>query len=246
MPTTLSATPYRYHHDRYYYGYNHCCSYHGHYGPRVSVGAGYRSRNNTLGYIFLGLLGLYVIHEIFDDDGYERHSYPERVNNTPSQRVIIQPKQVNYYGSADINQYYFGQNEGWEALDNQNYLKAMRIFAIQSQQNLSSGVPKIGFALATAANGELERGIWSMQRALKQDPNALEKIRAHNHSKQLLNQIHFSYEQSAQLDNQQSHFMMAAISYMNNEFMMAAEEISLGGNDLSTNKLATIIDSKIN
>ena len=236
-PGNLSA--YGGHHYGHHYGYRG-------YGSGVHVGVHHHSHNDTLGYVVLGLLGLYVLHEIFDNR-HSNHRYPATKHQVPypTYQYKNPPKYLpaRYQYSREIDDYSFSEIAGWEALNNGNHQTAMRIFAIQSQQAPGNGIPKIGFALSAAATGELERGIWSMQKALKYDPYSLTNVSFADESKLLLDDIHSKYQQKSESTSNREYyyFMMATISYLNNDMETARKELSLSGDDKSTLNLAKLI-----
>jgi hypothetical protein len=152
------------------HGYHHY-GHHGHYG----FSAHYSSHGGigTAGYVILGLFGAVLLsHLLSDRDDRYRGVYQR---STAYQRpVIYQPPAppVKRYSPN----YHYGSHEGWNALSGGNAGFALDIFAIQSQEDMGNGVPRIGFALAAAANGELDRGARAMRKAISIDPDALNSI----------------------------------------------------------------------
>ncbi|MEE9552247.1 MAG: hypothetical protein V3V89_04295, partial [Gammaproteobacteria bacterium] len=164
------AVAYGGHHSGYgyqHYGHNGHHSYSGHYSHHGDIG--------TAGYVILGILGVAILSSIISSSNhYEQKRYhnpygyqPPQSYNRPS-RVSVKPP--SYSSKVRKPVYSYESNEGWNLLTKGNARHALDIFAIQSQQDLNSGIPKVGFALAAAANGEMDRGIRTMRKAIKVDP----------------------------------------------------------------------------
>ena len=66
---------------------------------------------------------------------------------------------------------------GWTQLADGQYAQALSIFTTEAQSHPTKGVPKVGYALAAAATGNLERGVWAMQRAFRTDPDSIQYIK---------------------------------------------------------------------
>lgn len=228
-----------------YGGYgHHGYGYHHGYGHGARVGVHHHSHNNTLGYIVLGLLGLYVLHEIFDDDDrYDRYPAPRRVE-TPPYRPAPRSTQYNVikHSSSNINDYQYNDNAGWDALIDGHNQTAMTVFAIQSQQQLTSGIPKVGFALAAASNGELERAAWSMHKAVKHDPFALNQVKQQANLDKLVTNLKQQYQLAAatQRQTEHYHFMLASLSYLQSDLVAMKTHLGRSGESQSTRNLAKL------
>lgn len=64
----------------------------------------------------------------------------------------------------------------WRLLAAGRYTDAVSAFAYESEQDPELGEPRIGYALAAAARGDLASGVWAMRRACRYEPAALEQI----------------------------------------------------------------------
>jgi len=66
--------------------------------------------------------------------------------------------------------------DNWDALAQGAYRHALRGFGDAATAAPRTGKPKVGYALAAALGGDLDRGAWAMKRALRADPEALEYL----------------------------------------------------------------------
>ncbi|MDX1519130.1 MAG: hypothetical protein R3318_03335, partial [Gammaproteobacteria bacterium] len=196
----------------------------------------------------LGLLGVAVLSHILDNDRYYRSRPVARSEPLPEyRRSTHRPApylRMNKTAGADRTPIY-GSHEGWQALDNNEPGKAMQIFAVQSQQNLHSGVPKVGFALAAASKGELERGIWSMRKAVARDPGALDQVVIDADLHQLINDLSAKYQSEPATGTPGSYrsFMIAALSYLQRDIPTARTHIASADNSRSSHNLRSLIES---
>jgi len=161
----------------YHYGYGHGYGYHGygHYSHHGHIG--------TAGYVFIGILGIAILSHILHNDNYGYRHYRESYSYKQPKiyRPSTHPGQISVYDKTITKPVYsYSNNEGWDWLAKGNADYALDIFAIQSQQNLNSGIPKVGFAIAAATNGEMDRATRAMRKAIRVDAAALDKININN------------------------------------------------------------------
>lgn len=219
------------------HGYHHY-GHHGHYG----LSAHYSSHGGigTAGYVILGLFGAVLLSHILSDRDdryrgvYQRSpAYPQPVTYRPP------APQVRY--SAPV--YRYGTHEGWDALSGGNAGFALDIFAIQSQEDMGNGVPRVGFALAAAANGELDRGARAMRKALSIDPYALNDIQVTNELRLVIDMLAEEYTAALQHQGQgfDYSFMVATLSYLKQDFSTASEVITNADQSQSANNLRQIL-----
>ena len=231
-----------------YYGRHHYGHGHGHYGAHFSYHS--HGHASALGYALLGLTGVVLLAHLFNrsDDYYHRrydnpYGYQPSVVKAPA-RQIVYPVQQNVVAKKRIIPRY-GSNDGWESLYRGDTEQAVNIFAVQSQQQLDSGIPKIGFALAVSINGDLDRGTRSMRRALRVDTDAIRKIQINNNLDTRLARLANEY-QTRMHENFDNSFMVAAISYLQQNYMHANDAIitaiASGDMDQSTLMLQELID----
>lgn len=196
----------------HYYGYhnyphNYHRRHHGHY----------RHGSSNVGYIILGVLGAAVLAHILTKD---------RVESTPP---IIKNKQPVVYNKPVPKKktYHYNDHEDWDWLAQGNMTRALDIFAVQSQQRLNSGIPKIGFALAAASHGENERAARAMRKALRVDAFALNKINTIHIKTELENlSRHYGIISDSETTNSDNAFMLATLSYLQQDYVTANKLIS--------------------
>lgn len=63
--------------------------------------------------------------------------------------------------------------DGWQALSRYESTTAINAFKAQSSKDPNASVPKIGFALATALQGEADKALWALNLALIADTSDL-------------------------------------------------------------------------
>ncbi len=64
----------------------------------------------------------------------------------------------------------------WKVLADGNYTSARDMFVTEIGADADAGVPKLGFALASAAMGDLETGTWAIKRAFENDPESVSDV----------------------------------------------------------------------
>ena len=218
----------------YHYGYHHEYGHHGGIG--------------TAGYVVLGILGAVLLSHILNDDNYRHERYRKAdVYQKPKTYHSPSPAYPSSYPRNIAEPVYsYNKNEGWHSLARGNAKHALDIFAIQSQQDLNSGIPKVGFSIAAAANGEMDRGIRAMRKAIKIDPESLNNITI---NKDLETKIDFLNEEyksilknkDAQADQS---FMIAALSYLQQDYTTAKNILKENDQNQSTNNLRALLNNK--
>jgi hypothetical protein len=229
---------YGYHYGHGFHGHHH--GFHARYGHHGGFG--------TAGAVVLGLLGIAVLAHVLDDDHYDRRSRVARSKPLPAYpRLDTAPQPYPRVDQHPASPPGYESSEGWSSLIKGDADKAMTIFAVLSQQDLNSGVPKVGFALATAANNELERAIWSMHRALKQDPEALNLIPLDSEMENLIGDLKQTYHNRAKKMTGPSHeaFMTAALAYLQQDYATAQSRILEASPTAGTENLQHLIAARL-
>ena len=234
------------------HGYgHHGYSHYGHHG----YGVHYSSHGHigTAGYVFLGILGVAVLSQIFNNDNYrDRHYHKPYSYNQPTYRQSrtytppAQPRRVTVDDRINEKQIFtYADNEGWDWLAKGNAEYALDIFAIQSQQNLNSGIPKIGFAIAAAAKGDMDRATRAMRKAIRIDATALDKININN-IKPTIERLseYYKLNLNTNKNNIDTAFMIAVLSYLKQDYATANNLISVNDQSQSTNNLRELIIKK--
>ena len=216
------------------YGYYGNYGFSAHYGGHGDIG--------TAGYVILGLFSAVLLSQLLSSDDYGTRGIYQR---SPAYQPTYQrPVQTVTYAPYRGPVYSYGSHEGWDALTQRNISKAMDIFAVQSQQDLYSGIPRVGFAIATAANGELDRGIRSMRKALRIDPAALDYIRLNDALDELIYFMNEDYKLALQ-DNEDKvdlSIMISALSYLQQDYATANDTIADSDQSESANNLRKLIE----
>lgn len=240
----------------YHYGYGLSYGYHGyrHYGNHgVGYSAYYSQHGNigTAGYVFLGILGVAVLSQILDNNNdryrYARkyRTYEQPTYNKPRPYILqTQPRRISIREKSKPV-YIYSNNEGWDWLAKGNASYALDIFAIQSQQNMNSGIPKVGFAIAAATNGEMDRATRAMRKAIRLDATALDKININNIRSRIET---LSEDYKLMLNNNENNpdnsFMVAALSYLQQDYAIAGNLIAEDDHSQSANNLRELIAKK--
>jgi len=209
-----------------HHGGHHGHSHHGHSG-----------HYDGLGYFFLGVAGIVLLSHILnssDTYGDRRYKNPYGSRHSGSyhkpSHARVHQLPVRTISSSPLT--IFGEDAGWDSLTNGNAKQALDIFAIQSQQNLDSGIPKVGFAIAATVNGDTARGTRMMRKAIRTDPSALTKVSANKNIATTVDYLAMKipkeiqsapqrFEQSADLS-----FMLAALSYLKQDYVKANDVIN--------------------
>ena len=143
---------YRHQRHRYYGG--HYGHRYGHYGKGLLGG-------------FLGLFG----HRGSDDRSRTQHDDSKPRNDT---RGLGYDSGSSAPADTSHNApNHSSKGQGWEELANGSYSAARSIFAAEVQRRPERGTPKVGYALAAAAGGDLVRSSWAMRRAFRIDPSSI-------------------------------------------------------------------------
>ncbi len=139
----------------------------------------------------------------------------------------------------------YNENEGWERLAKGNADYALDIFAVQSQQNLNSGKPKVGFAIAAATMGEKERANRAMRKAVRIDANTLNSVDI-NTIEPTIKQLTENYQPNKNNTNDTDNsFMMATLPYLKQDYATANTLIAENDQSQSANKLRELLKSKL-
>ena len=231
-----------YHFGYSHYGYSYN-AHHGHYSHHGHIG--------TAGYVFLGILGVAVLSQILNNDNYRYRHYRRPYSyNQPTYRQSRPYNPPTRSGRVSTNNksraktiYDYSDNEGWDWLAKGNADYALDIFAIQSQQNLNSGIPKVGFAIAAAANNEMDRATRAMRKAIRIDADALDKININN-IKPIIDTLTENYKLLSNKNNTNNAFMVAVLSYLNQDYSTANNLIAENDKSQSANNLRKLIVKK--
>ncbi|MBN45580.1 MULTISPECIES: hypothetical protein [unclassified Methylophaga] len=120
-----------------------------------------RPRHRTGYYGFRGN-SITLITPIVYSQNYQ-NADPIRRYTANSSRPLSTAASISNYSNLD----------GWEALSRYESTTAINAFKAQSSKNPKASLPKIGFALATALQGETDKAFWALNLALIADTSDL-------------------------------------------------------------------------
>lgn len=233
----------------YSYGYSYGHHGYGHHGYRGHYS--HHGHIGTAGYVFLGILGVAILSHIFDSDNdLDRRYSKSRTYNQPSyNQTRPYNNSINQRLALDNNNYQpeplisYADNEGWDWLAKGNADYALDIFAIQSQQNLDSGIPRVGFAIAAAAKGDTLRATRAMRKAIRTDATALDKININNINP-TINTLSDNYKSNLNINVTDNAFMLATLLYLQQDYSTARNIISINDKSQSANILRELLVKK--
>ncbi len=104
----------------------------------------------------------------------------------------------------------------WNLLATDRPVDALHEFGRQARSNPDNGMPKVGYALASAMTGDLTRSVRAMRRALRVDPHSLQYVTIDQRLRPKIEHLAHQYEQT--LDNRTRNldaaFMVASMHYL--------------------------------
>jgi len=183
--------------------------YYGHHGYGHQYGGhGYGHR---YAYYGLGSYALYGHH------GYGNYYY------TPYYGYYSSPYTYGYSSYSNERYTYKNQEDvrishsrdGWQLLKDNHPNKALSAFAIEAQDHPAKGMPKVGYALASAGTGQLGRGVWAMRRALRFDPESLHYVAVDQSLRKRIRDLIHRYDyDSTSAKATDAAFMRASLHYL--------------------------------
>jgi len=163
---------------------------------------------------------------------YDRYSYREPYDSNDDH---YSGDSSSDYRSHDYDRGH-GRNtygHGWTLLGNNRASAALTDFGRQAQAAPNKGGPKVGYALASADLGRLDRGVWAMRRALRIDPESLHYVALDRHMDAKVDQIIHQYQnrydqhkQSSSLRDADTAFMLASLHYLKRDMQAARKHIN--------------------
>jgi len=140
---------------------------------------------------------------------------------------------------------------GWTLLGNNHASAALTDFGRQAQASPSKGGPKVGYALASADLGRLNKGVWAMRRALRIDPESLHYVALDQHMDAKVAQIIRQYEKKMAYSGTDTDaaFMLASLHYLRRNMEAARSNIDQAMQarriSTSTKNLRGLIDKRL-
>ncbi len=191
----------------HYYGHH----YYGHHYYGHHYGYGYPYYGHYYGYYSFPY-DRYSYREPYgSNDGYDR-------GNSSSLYRRHDDDRGNSHRTA---------GHGWALLGKNQASAALTDFGRQAQASPAKGGPKVGYALASADLGRLDRGVWAMRRALRIDPEALHYIAMDRHLNAKVDQIIRQYRNRRAYSSRDADtaFMLASLHYLKGDMHAARTNI---------------------
>ena len=140
---------------------------------------------------------------------------------------------------------------GWPRITEGKYTDALEIFAREAKLHPTRGVPKVGYSLSAALIGDLEGGVWAMQRAFLIDPGSIQYIRLDKRLRARIEQLVKHYESgfvsSQRLEG--TAFMVASLHYLLGDARAARTAIGVtlrdGGRTASSRNLRELLEAQM-
>ncbi len=254
------------HRSHYYYGhrYGHHryrYSQHGHYTHRnySSPLHHYPQRHHTRRYHPYGYstyLYSAQTHGSFDDSSHSARdrtgsndAAPTHSNSTNAAPATPPAANPSDFGRTRKQATMYSR--GWTLLAEKRYRDALSDFTNHVVSNPSKGTPKVGYALSSAAMGDLSRAAWAMRRALRTDFESLHYLIL---DKRLRPTLQGLIERYHALSRQTEHereadFMLASLHYLMRDVKLAQKAIKLarreGDRTESTTNLELLIEREL-
>ncbi len=150
-------------------------------------------------------------------------TYPVHSNTRDYASTAYDPSyQPQAYVSPGDAKRFSGQ--GWDLLAKGRPTEALSKFSVAEQSDANNGLAKLGYALATAASGDYERGVYAMRRAFREASGALTNIQLHADLKPTVHGLLYAYQENP--DNREHAFMAAALAYLLHETSAATQAIN--------------------
>jgi len=206
---SATASSYRHYGSHHSGGYGHHGSHHRnhHYGGHYSYPYyGNHHYDSHYSYPYYGshYYGGYYNYPYYGGSypGYRRNSY-----RAPDYAI----SNNNDYSASGAN-----DKQGWSLLARGEQRRALKTFATQAQNNPKNGTIKVGYALAAAASGDLDRGVWAMRRAMRIDPDTLHYLTLDEDLKGIVNHLITRYKNDShyRVETTDRDFMVASLYYL--------------------------------
>lgn len=139
--------------------------------------------------------------------------YSQRSRHVPP--VSSDSSKASYSSAATTPLSRYADVDGWEALSRYEATTAINAFKAQSSNGPKASLPKLGFALATALQGEPEKAVWALQLALKADTRDLRYFSADPGLQLVLEDLLENYQTTA--------LMTATLLYLKQDYAAAAQ-----------------------
>ena len=224
-----------------YYGH------HGHGGHSYGYGYGRGGHGYRGGYGYSRSYRAYPYYGY----GYSRPYYRSRAYDySYREPVVVRSVPSHDYPDSASSATVVADQAAWDRLAEGQHASALSQFADAAQRHPDTGLPKLGYALASAANGDHERAVWAMRRALAADADALHYAPLNERSRALVDTLAARYADGtvAEVGASDAAFMAAALHYIRHDNAAAARQIGLamenGDRSGSASRLEEMIQGK--
>ena len=155
-----------------------------------------------------------------------RHYQRKYYRNTPSWKNYN--RRLHYRFKGFYKNPYHGSNnhydsdytipQGWELIRKDRPEKALQIFRRLAGNAPYEGEAKIGIAIAAAQNRQMFDGVVAMRRALKYDPDSLNRVPVDNTLRREIHELTKNYQSRFYgLTESDKQFMIASLYYLIND-----------------------------
>ena len=139
---------------------------------------------------------------------------------------------------------------GWPRITARKYTDALTIFAREAKLHPTRGVPKVSYSLSAALTGDLESGVWAMQRAFLIDPDSIQYIRLDERLRARIEQLikHYESEFVSSQRLEGTAFMVASLHYLLGDASAARTAINVTirdeGRSASSRNLRELLETQ--
>ena len=185
---------------------------------------------------------------------YSSHYYPYSYYPYayPSYRSYGYSSPAYSYEEPDYStsNLYGINSPGWIYLARRNFQAAINVFAKDIQSFPDAGIPKVGFALATAEAGNMTEGVLAMREAFIVDPDSIHYFYFNEKVLLIIDDLIEKYEYEFRQSNKHPDeaFMVSALHYLKYDYGNAHEAINraitAGDQSPSLGKLHRLVDEQ--
>ena len=239
--------------------------HHGHQGHRSHHARGHRAHHGRSG------LGIHIGHRDHYSGHHARDRHYRQYHRYPSYRYRYR---APYYRSGGTESVYRADtataraadqagvdrqvrtphrteratSTAWHLLAQDRPRDALAEFSRRARSDPDNGMPKVGYALASALSGDLTKGVWAMRRALRADPQSLSYVTIDDELRPKLEQLVHQYQQPPADSTQHpdAAFMRASLHYLlrdtNTAHQAIARALHAGDSSASATNLKQLIE----
>ena len=199
--------------------------------------------------VVLGILGAAALVAMLGNS-YERDRYYSRAYRLPRSKPTYRQFRSPGHAPATVKVqkkpvYDYPDNAGWDRLAMGRSEYAMDIFAIQSQQQPDNGLPRLGFALAAAKQGETARAARAMRRAVRLDAGALDRLPINRKLKTTLAALSADNPPGIPDADPDRAFLLATLFYLQEDYTSARQQLATNDTSDSARALKRLIENQL-